>query len=81
MFIDLRTVYRDKVSKGYDVWWTLGRSDRDGKDLVVHTVVVHVCHREMEAIHNQMLFRLEHSWVSVGHGRGWATLTSGMKGL
>lgn len=40
--IDLRTVYRDKVSKSNDVWWTLGRSDRDGKDLVVHTVVVHV---------------------------------------
>lgn len=42
VFIDLRTVYRDKVSKSDDVWWTLGRSDRDGKDLVVHTVVVHV---------------------------------------
>lgn len=67
--IDLRTVYRDKVSKSNDVWWTLGRSDRDGKDLVVHTVVVRVWHREVEAIHNHMLFRLEHSWVSVGHGR------------
>lgn len=69
VFIDLRTVYRDKVSKSNDVWWTLGRSDRDGKDLVVHPVVVHVWHREVEAIHNHMLFRLEHSWVSVGHGR------------
>lgn len=59
--IDLRIVYRDKVSKSNDWRWIFDRSDRDGKHLIVQTVVVHITHREMEAISNQMIVSLKHS--------------------
>lgn len=60
MSIDLRIVYRDKVSKGNDWRWILDRSDYDGKHLIFQSVVVHIRHREMEAIRNQLTVGLKH---------------------